>query len=126
MMANWTFLTSCARALLLIAHDLQVRLRDIAASLDITERSAFGGVTDLAVAGVASLPAPYQAKVPRARTRVWPTQWATARWHLVRSRVRRCRSAGPGSPRRCVRARRVLAAGGVPGRGSGCGGPSSL
>ena len=50
-MANWTFLTSRARALLCIAHDPGVRLRDIAASLGITERSTYGIVTDLAEAG---------------------------------------------------------------------------
>ena len=50
-MARWTFLTTHARALLLVAHDPGVRLRDIAASLDITERSAFGIITDLAEAG---------------------------------------------------------------------------
>jgi hypothetical protein len=49
-----------------------------------------------------------------------------ARWHLVRPRARRCRSGGPGSPRRCVPGRRVLPAGGAPGRGSGCGGRSFL
>jgi Winged helix DNA-binding domain len=48
---NWTFLTSHARVLLCIAHDPGVRLRDIAASLDITERRAYGIVTDLARAG---------------------------------------------------------------------------
>ena len=50
-MANWTFLTNHARVLLCIAHDPGARLRDIAASLDITERSAFGILTDLAQAG---------------------------------------------------------------------------
>jgi MarR family protein len=49
--ARWTFLTSHARVLLLVAHDPGVRLRDIAASLDITERSAFAIITDLAEAG---------------------------------------------------------------------------
>jgi hypothetical protein len=49
--ANWTFLTNHARVLLCIAHDPGVRLRDIAASLNITERSAFGILTDLADAG---------------------------------------------------------------------------
>jgi hypothetical protein len=48
---NWTFLTNHARVLLCIAHDPGVRLRDIAASLDITERRAYGIVTDLAKAG---------------------------------------------------------------------------
>ena len=50
-MATWTFLTNHARVLLCIAHDPGVRLRDIAASLDITERGAYGIVTDLAEAG---------------------------------------------------------------------------
>ena len=50
-MASWTFLTYHARVLLLVAHDPGVRLRDIAASLDITERSAFGIITDLVEAG---------------------------------------------------------------------------
>jgi hypothetical protein len=50
-MANWTFLTNHARALLCIAHDPGVRLRDIAASLGISERAAYGIVTDLAEAG---------------------------------------------------------------------------
>jgi IclR helix-turn-helix domain len=49
--ANWTFLTNHARVLLCIAHDSGARLRDIAASLGITERSAYGIVTDLAEAG---------------------------------------------------------------------------
>jgi hypothetical protein len=51
MVANWTFLTNHARVLLCIAHDPGVRLRDIAASVGITERSAYGIVTDLAEAG---------------------------------------------------------------------------
>jgi len=48
---TWTFLTPHARALLCVAHDPGVRLRDIAASLGITERSAFGIITDLVEAG---------------------------------------------------------------------------
>ena len=50
-MRSWTFLTNHARVLLCVAHDPGVRLRDIAASLDITERSAFGIITDLIEAG---------------------------------------------------------------------------
>ncbi len=50
-MANWSFLTSHARVLLCIARDPGARLRDIAASLGITERSAHGIVTELAEAG---------------------------------------------------------------------------
>lgn len=50
-MANWSFLTNHGRALVFIAHDPGVRLRDIAAALDISERGAYGIVTDLANAG---------------------------------------------------------------------------
>jgi len=49
--ARWSFLTNHARALVCIAHDPGVRLRDIAASLGITERSAYAIVTELAAAG---------------------------------------------------------------------------
>ena len=48
---DWTFLTNHARVLLCIAHDPGARLRDIAASLGITERSAYGIITDLVQAG---------------------------------------------------------------------------
>ena len=50
-MESWNFLTNHARVLLCIAHDPGVRLRDIAASLGITERSAYGIVTDLTAVG---------------------------------------------------------------------------
>jgi hypothetical protein len=48
---SWSFLTSHARVLLCIARDPGARLRDIAASLGITERSAHAIVTDLTAAG---------------------------------------------------------------------------
>jgi hypothetical protein len=47
----WGFLTKHAQALLCIAHDPGVRLREIATTLGITERAAFGIVTDLVEAG---------------------------------------------------------------------------
>ena len=50
-MTRWSFLTNHARALLCIARDPGVRLRDIAATLGITERSAYGIVTDLTDSG---------------------------------------------------------------------------
>jgi DNA-binding transcriptional ArsR family regulator len=50
-MAEWTFLSNHARVLVCIAHDPGVRLRDIAATLGITERTAFGIVSDLTDAG---------------------------------------------------------------------------
>jgi DNA-binding IclR family transcriptional regulator len=49
--SNWGFLTNHALVLLCIARDPGARLRDIAASVGITERSAFAIVSDLAVAG---------------------------------------------------------------------------
>src|SRR6202453_98816 len=50
-MESWSFLTNHARVLLRIAQDPGARLRDIAATLGITERSAYGIVTDLTRAG---------------------------------------------------------------------------
>ena len=50
-MPDWSFLTNHARALVSIAHDPGIRLRDIATALGITERSAYRIVTDLATAG---------------------------------------------------------------------------
>ena len=50
-MEGWSFLSKHGRVLLCIADDPGVRLRDIAASVGITERSAYGIVTDLTAAG---------------------------------------------------------------------------
>lgn len=50
-MAEWSFLTNHAQALLCIAHDPGVRLIDVAAALQITERTAYGIVNDLTKAG---------------------------------------------------------------------------
>ena len=52
-MEGWSFLTRHGRVLLCIAHDPGVRLRDIAATVGITERSAYGIVSDLTAAGYA-------------------------------------------------------------------------
>jgi len=50
-MERWSFLSNHARVLVCIAHDPGVRLRDMAAMLGITERSAFGIVNELVSAG---------------------------------------------------------------------------
>ena len=50
-MTEWGFLTNHARVLVCIAHDPGARLRDIAAKVGVTERSAYAIVTDLAAAG---------------------------------------------------------------------------
>jgi hypothetical protein len=49
--SRWSFLTNHARALLYVADHPDARLRDIAAALDVTERTAFGIVADLSDAG---------------------------------------------------------------------------
>ncbi len=48
---RWSFLTSHARVLLCIARDPGVRLREVAAGLGITERSAHAIIADLTAAG---------------------------------------------------------------------------
>jgi DNA-binding IclR family transcriptional regulator len=48
---EWSFLTNHARALVCIARDPVVRLREIADALGVTERRAFGIVSDLTEAG---------------------------------------------------------------------------
>jgi len=48
---TWSFLTNHGRVLMCIAHDPDARLRDIAASIDITERRAHAIVSDLVEAG---------------------------------------------------------------------------
>lgn len=50
-MSQWTFLSNHGRALLCIARDPDVRLREIAVDLGITERSAYALVNDLTEAG---------------------------------------------------------------------------
>ena len=51
MAREWGLLTNHGRVLLCIARDPEARLRDIAGELGITERTAYGIVTDLAEAG---------------------------------------------------------------------------
>ncbi len=48
---QWTFLTNHARVLLHVARDPDVRLRDVAASVGITERAVQLIVGDLEAAG---------------------------------------------------------------------------
>jgi predicted transcriptional regulator len=48
---SWTFLSNHGRALLCIANDPSIRLRDIASELGVTERSAYSIVSDLDAAG---------------------------------------------------------------------------
>ena len=50
-MKQWSFLTNHARVLVCIANDPGLRLRDMAAVLGITERSAYAIVADLTDAG---------------------------------------------------------------------------
>jgi len=48
---KWTFLTNHAQVLLCVAGDPAARLRDIAVSAGITERRAYGIISDLTDAG---------------------------------------------------------------------------
>ncbi|MDX6554150.1 MAG: hypothetical protein QOD86_345 [Miltoncostaeaceae bacterium] len=48
---GWGFLTNHAQVLICIAHDPEVRLRDIGYRVGITERAAHRIVTELAAAG---------------------------------------------------------------------------
>jgi len=52
--SHWTFLTNHAHVLLCIARDPEMRLRDIAARVGITERAAQGIVRDLVDTGYAT------------------------------------------------------------------------
>ena len=49
--SGWTFLTNHAHVLLCIARDPEVRLRDVAARVGITERAVQRIVTDLEAGG---------------------------------------------------------------------------
>ena len=51
MEPTWTFLTNHAHVLITIARDPEIRMRDIAGRVGITERAAFRIVGDLADAG---------------------------------------------------------------------------
>ncbi len=51
MEPRWTFLTNHGHALLCIARDPGIRLRDIATAVGVTERTAQKIVNDLAAAG---------------------------------------------------------------------------
>jgi predicted DNA-binding transcriptional regulator YafY len=53
-MGGWSFLSNHGRVLLFLARDPGMRLRDIAASLGVTERSAYSVVADLTRAGYIS------------------------------------------------------------------------
>ncbi len=53
-MRTWTFLTNHALVLLCVAGDPEIRLRDIGATVGITERAAHRIVVELADAGYIS------------------------------------------------------------------------
>jgi len=50
-MPNWSFLTNHARVLLAVAGDPDLRLREIADAVGISERRVHGIVTDLTISG---------------------------------------------------------------------------
>jgi hypothetical protein len=50
-MSNWSFLTKHGQVLVCISRNPDIRLRDIAQTLDVTERHAHGVINDLVDAG---------------------------------------------------------------------------
>ena len=50
-MADWKFITNHAQVLLCVAHDPEIRLREIAQACGITERAAHRIIADLEEAG---------------------------------------------------------------------------
>ena len=70
-MESWSFLTRHARVLLCIAHDPGARLRDIGASLGITDGSAHGIITELGGPGRSV------ASTPRRGTGILPARLRT-------------------------------------------------
>lgn len=50
-MRDWSLLTNHARAMLFLADHAEARLRDLAAALDVTERTAYAIVVDLTEGG---------------------------------------------------------------------------
>lgn len=66
-MTDWSFLTRHAQVLLFLARKPDARLRDIAASLGVTERTAYSIVADLTQAG-------YVAKEKEGRRNVYHVQ----------------------------------------------------
>jgi len=104
-MTSWSFLTSHARVLPCLARDPGARLRDLAASPDITERRTHGIVTDLTAAGYVIKQKDgrrnryqVQAPLPR-RTLSWPRRGCRKPGALHRARTGRSRSPA-GSPAR--------------------------
>ena len=53
-MSTWTFITNHARVMMVISQDPTVRLRDMASTLEITERAAQRIVTELVDEGYLS------------------------------------------------------------------------
>jgi DNA-binding IclR family transcriptional regulator len=52
--ADWKFITNHAQVLLCVAHDSEIRLREIAEACGITERAAHRIIADLAQGGYIS------------------------------------------------------------------------
>lgn len=67
-MAEWTFLTNHSHALLCIARDPGIRLRDVAERVGVTERAAQRIVSDLVEAGYLERRREGRRNVYRVRT----------------------------------------------------------
>ena len=88
-MPRWTFLSNHGRALLCISRDPEARLRDIAAELGVTERSAYAIVNDLAEGGYITkhrdgrrnrYEITHDLRLPEAPNGMWPSARCSACW----------------------------------------------
>ncbi len=64
---DWTFLSNHAHVLICIAHEPEVRLREVAARVGITERTVQGIVADLEERDGSNLGNALRRKVPARR-----------------------------------------------------------
>lgn len=97
-------MTNHARALLCIAGDPGIRLRDIAAELSITERHAYGIVADLTKAGYLVKEKQGRRNRYRVRTHL-PLPESSSRKRTVGELLSLLSEAGPSAPARRSRAR---------------------
>jgi DNA-binding MarR family transcriptional regulator len=80
---TWTFLSNHGHVLMCLAQDPDVRLREIAERVGITERTVFGIIADMVAAGVVE-----QTKVGRRN------RYTVHRGHKLRHPIEHHRTVG--------------------------------
>ena len=106
-MSTWTFITNHARVMMVISQDPTVRLRDIASTLDITERAAQRIVTELVDEGYLSRKREgrrntYTVHPNKPLRAAQASSTADRRVHRAAARRTRSRSHSPAEPGRGV------------------------